>query len=140
VVGVCLIRLEEIRPKGLPGLVGMSSENAAHRIAVQWDDEEGNTQEGVFIPRRDTNSPINQLLGGRFFPGEHHKARFKVHEEDESVSLKMKSLDGEVVVGLDGKVAEALPQGSIFPSLEVGLRFLQGRLTRLLLHQRGKSA
>ena len=29
-VGVCLIRLEQIRPSGLPGFLGISSENA-HR-------------------------------------------------------------------------------------------------------------
>src|SRR5215470_15052763 len=73
VAGICLIRLEHIRPKSLPELIGASSENAAHRIAVLWD-ENGATREGVFIPRRDTNSEINHLLGGRLFPGEQHKA------------------------------------------------------------------
>jgi len=46
----------------MPEAVGFSSENAAHRIAVLWDDEQGVTREGVFIPRRDTNSPVNYLL------------------------------------------------------------------------------
>jgi Uncharacterized conserved protein (COG2071) len=36
--GVCLIRLKHVRPRGLPSFVGVASENAAHRIAVQWDD------------------------------------------------------------------------------------------------------
>ncbi len=34
--GICLIRLEQVRPRGLPAFVGLSSENAAHRIAVEW--------------------------------------------------------------------------------------------------------
>ncbi len=34
VAGICLIRLKHIRPKGLPKAVGISSENGAHRIAV----------------------------------------------------------------------------------------------------------
>jgi hypothetical protein len=34
-VGICLIRLEHIRPSGLPGALGLASENAAHRIAVE---------------------------------------------------------------------------------------------------------
>jgi len=38
--GVCLIRLEKIRPAGLPEIVGLSSENAAHRIAVQWQGDQ----------------------------------------------------------------------------------------------------
>ena len=34
--GVCLIRLKQVRPRLLPGFLGISSENAAHRIAVEW--------------------------------------------------------------------------------------------------------
>ena len=65
IAGICLIRLEQIRVKGLPAFTGISSENAAHRIAVTWEDEGGKTQEGVYIPRRDTDSMLNQLAGGR---------------------------------------------------------------------------
>src|ERR1700674_3635491 len=86
IAGICLIRLEAIRPKGLPRGLGLSSENAAHRIAVQWQAESG-TEEGVFIPRRDSNSLMNQLAGGRLFPGVHHAARFKVHEAGEAITL-----------------------------------------------------
>src|SRR5512140_3069620 len=39
IVGVCLIRLKYIRPKGLPSFIGISSENAAHRIAVEWTED-----------------------------------------------------------------------------------------------------
>jgi hypothetical protein len=77
IVGICLIRLEEIRPKGFPRLAGLSSENAAHRIAVRWD-EAGTPREGVYIPRRDTGSLINHLAGGRLFAGEHQRAAFDV--------------------------------------------------------------
>jgi hypothetical protein len=59
-VGICLIRLEQIRPAGLPGLLGLSSENAAHRIAVEWTDAAGIQREGVYIPRRDTGSFLNR--------------------------------------------------------------------------------
>ncbi len=52
IVGICLIRLKNIKPKGLPNFAGVSSENGAHRIAVEWD-EEGQTKEGVYIPRRE---------------------------------------------------------------------------------------
>ena len=64
IAGVCLIRLENIRPelvKALP--VGITSENAAHRIAVEWD-EDGARREGVFIWRRDSDSFLNQLADG----------------------------------------------------------------------------
>src|SRR5678816_666686 len=55
VAGICLIRLEQIRPKFVPSVLGISSENAAHRIAVTWEDATG-PHEGVYIPRRDSNS------------------------------------------------------------------------------------
>jgi len=35
IVGICLIRLKNIKPKGLPDCLGISSENGAHRIAVE---------------------------------------------------------------------------------------------------------
>src|SRR5437868_10649871 len=72
VAGICLIRLEQIRPRTMPAILGISSENAAHRIAVTWTDDSGAVREGVFIPRRDTGSRLNHLLGGRLFPDEHH--------------------------------------------------------------------
>ena len=50
IAGICLIRLKDIKPKGLPDFVGVNSENAAHRIAVEWE-ENGVTKEGVYIPR-----------------------------------------------------------------------------------------
>jgi hypothetical protein len=43
IVGICLIRLSQVRPKGLPAFVGVGSENGAHRIAVDWD-EDGQTK------------------------------------------------------------------------------------------------
>jgi hypothetical protein len=34
IAGVCLIRLEAVRPRLVPQFLALSSENAAHRIAV----------------------------------------------------------------------------------------------------------
>jgi uncharacterized protein YqjF (DUF2071 family) len=116
IAGICLIRLEDIRPKMLPQIVGISSENAAHRIAVQWDDN-GALQEGVFIPRRDTNSQLNHLLGGHVFPGEHHKAEFNVKETNNEIALSMESEDGDVLVEVVGTISDGLPRTSIFGSL-----------------------
>src|SRR5690348_4792849 len=54
IAGICLIRLKQTRPRFLPPVLGFASENAAHRIAVEWDQGEG-----VFVPRRDTSSRLN---------------------------------------------------------------------------------
>ena len=115
VAGICMIGLDHIRPKMMPEIVGISSENAAHRVAVLWE-ENGGIREGVFISRRDTNSQLNVLLGGRMFPGEHHLASFRVHEGDATVSVRMKSADEAVTVEVHGNSAEELPSTSIFSS------------------------
>src|SRR4051812_2183485 len=127
VAGICLIRLEHLRPRLVPEFAGLNSENAAHRIAVLWDDERGTTHEGVFIPRRDTNSPVNLLLGGRVFPGEHHQASFEVHEATDQIHLAIHSSDGEVEVEVAGRISDALPSSSIFPSPRRGRGRLGGR-------------
>src|SRR3954469_19593367 len=78
----------------------LNSENAAHRVAVLWEDENNQLREGVFIPRRDTNSLVNYLGGGRIFPGEHHLAFFVAQQSDSEIRFDMKSEDGNVAVHL----------------------------------------
>ena len=124
VAGICLIRLEEIRPKGFPRLAGLSSENAAHRIAVIWDDA-GTTREGVYIPRRDTGSLMNHLAGGRIFTGEHHRASFTVDDTPERVALEMRSADGTTHLRVAGRPAPQLSTTSIFGSVEAASAFFE---------------
>jgi len=125
VAGICLIRFEHIRPRFVPGSIGLNSENAAHRVAVLWD-EDGLTREGVFISRRDTDSQLNHLLGGRIFPGEHHQASFTVSESESEISLSVESTDAKVNVKLEGNTAAALPSTSIFSSLAEASAFFEG--------------
>src|SRR5215472_15748010 len=113
IAGICLIRLKQLRPRALPTLFGFSSENAAHRIAVEWE-EHGIRREGVYIPRRDTSSQFNTLIGGRLFPGVHHHASFHVTEEDGSFSVHITSDDGETRVAVEAHLASHLPEHSIF--------------------------
>jgi hypothetical protein len=91
---------------------------------VLWD-EDGFTQEGVFIPRRDTNSQLNYLLGGRVFPGEHHRAEFTVSDNDGRIALSMKSEDNAVAVNLVGRIVEDLPGTSVFQSLSEASTFFE---------------
>jgi hypothetical protein len=124
IAGICLIRLKHIRPRFLPALMGLSSENAAHRIAVAWD-EQGVSREGVYIPRRDTSSPFNAFVGGKLFPGVHHHARFHVTEGDEAFSLQIASDDGETQVVVEARVTSDLSEHSIFASLEEASAFFE---------------
>src|SRR5262249_25045136 len=84
VAGICLIRLERLRPKGLPAAVGFTSENMAHRIAIRYPTPDG-PSDGVFIWRRDTDQALVSLLGGRLFPGVRGRATFAVTEDDLSL-------------------------------------------------------
>ena len=59
VAGICLIRLGRLRPRGVPARLGLTSENAAHRFAVQWRDDTG-LRTGVYIPTRHSSAIVNE--------------------------------------------------------------------------------
>ena len=124
IAGICLIRLEGIHPKATPLPCGINSENAAHRFAVQWN-EDGVSQIGVFIPRRDTDSLLNHIAGGRVFPGVHHRARFKVLQNGNSYDFGMSSSDNEVSVSFSGHKRTDFPMTSIFASLNEASTFFE---------------
>jgi len=123
--GICLIRLGGTRPAFLPALCGMTSENSAHRIAVEWD-EDGATNVGVFIPRRDTNALLNRLAGGRIFPGVHHAADFQVCETNDHFQVQIRSKDGAAFVRVSARVTDELRAGSVFGSLAEAVEFFRG--------------
>jgi Uncharacterized conserved protein (COG2071) len=122
--GICLIWLKGVRPQGLPAMAGLTSEGAAHRFAVEWDDAEGRHC-GVYIPRRDSSSWINVAVGGRLFPGVHHRAHFAVDESAGAYHVEVKSDDGEIYVQVAAREAPALPGDSVFGALEDARRFFE---------------
>mgnify|MGYP002628714534 FL=1 len=122
IAGICLIRLRQLRPAMFPSFVGLGSENAAHRFAVEWDSEDG-VRTGVFVPRRDTSSCLATLAGGRIFPGVQRRAAFDVHEADDEIRIAMLSRDGSAQVLVEGSEASDLPAGSVFRSTETASRF-----------------
>jgi hypothetical protein len=125
VAGICLIRLRNVRPRGLPGRAGLSSENAAHRIAVEWDGEYGPVA-GVYIPRRDTTSRMSAWAGGRGFPGAHHLASFNVDESGDDYRVAAQSHDGCVRVTVAAHRANKVMAGSVFDTVEEASRFFRG--------------
>lgn len=136
--GICLIRLKRVRPKRLPIPWGVGSENAAHRIAVEWESN-GQLLRGVYIPRRDTNSMFNYLAGGRIFPGLHHHAKFTVAENADRYRVSMVSDDRSAKVHVAGRVAKTIPEHSVFDSLETASDFFaQGSLGYSDTHTKGK--
>lgn len=128
--GICLIRLEEIRPVGLPRFLGISSENGAHRFAVEWEDDAGHPCAGVYVPRRDTDSRLNALTGGRIFPGVQNFSRFTVTDESGRISLQVHP-DGmeEPLVDIEVNETNDFPKSSIFGSLDVSSEFFESGCT-----------
>jgi hypothetical protein len=116
IAGICLIRLKEIRPKGLPKQIGISSENGAHRIAVEWT-ENGERKEGVYIPRRDTSSKLNSLAGGTIFPGVHHFAEFKINESDGRYEVSFIS-DDDTSLSIRATETTKWNEESVFENLD----------------------
>ena len=131
--GICLIRLAGLRPAWLPAWLGISSENAAHRVAVEWDDESGHDhpngggvpREGVYVRRRDTNLWFNALVGGRLFPGIHHRAQFTVDETADRYEVAVASDDGLTNVSVRCRRAGRLPETSLFGSLAEASAFFE---------------
>lgn len=132
IAGVCLIRLQALRPRlgGLvPKVLGVRSENAAHRIAVEWDEPgpagSAVTRQGVYVPRRDTSSRLEALVGGRLFPGVHHRARFDVDEDADHVRVRVESDDGATRLSIDARRTDALPASSVFPDMATASSFFE---------------
>jgi len=120
--GICLIRLRGVRPRWFPPQLGLSSENAAHRIAVEWDTPSG-TREGVYVRRRDTDSHLNALAGGRVFPGIHHHANFRIRETERHFEVAMRSDDGDTSVSVIAELTDTWPRTSLFDSLDEASTF-----------------
>ncbi|HET6327198.1 MAG TPA: DUF2071 domain-containing protein [Planctomycetaceae bacterium] len=121
--GICLIRLKQVRPRFLPGWVGTASENAAHRIAVQWE-QNGDLCEGVYVPRRDTSSRLNTLLGGRLFPGVHHLGRLQINEQSGRYRVSLHGDDG-LYLTVEGRQTSKWPERSVFRTIEEASAFFE---------------
>lgn len=122
--GICQLSLSDMRPKGLPVIVGTNSHNAAHRISVI-----SSRGEGVYIPRRDTNSILNSLSGGRIFPGIHKKVDFILKNDGNSYTVQIKDKYNKIIMYINCSISEELDQMSIFESVdEVSSFFKSGNI------------
>jgi uncharacterized protein YqjF (DUF2071 family) len=124
VVGICLLRLGHVRPVGVPRRLGLRSENAAHRFAVQWN-ESGRQRSGVYIPRRDSASVVNVATGGRFFPGYHERADFIVSESATELAVAFQSRHGEMAVDVAVSLVGDLTPSLLFANLAEASAFFR---------------
>ncbi len=111
--GICQVSLSEMRAKGMPSIVGTGSHNAAHRIAVT-----SSQGEGVYVTRRNTNSWLNTISGGRLFPGVYSKADFDIVVSQDLYSVRIENKEKELIMSISAEVVPELPEGSVFGSTE----------------------
>ncbi len=124
--GVCLLRMGSMRPASIPQGIGFRAENAAHRIAVEWDTPNG-TRSGVYIPIRHSASWLPVLAGGRLFPGRHAHASFSVSETRERmhVSLSAPNLAVDATIAIDSPSSPIEWTSSLFASIDEASDFFQ---------------
>lgn len=118
--GICQVSLSSMRPKGMPPTITTRSHNAAHRVAVT-----SSKGEGVFVTRRDTNSRMNVLSGGRLFPGVYKRADFEVDTSENNYSVRILTKKSKTLMAIDAAVTDTLPEGSIFENQQAVSAFFE---------------
>lgn len=121
VAGVCLLRLGALRPAWMSARIGWGAENAAHRIAVEWDDARG-THSGVYIPQRHSASWLPVAVGGRIFPGVHEHAHFESREAGGRLTVAMTSTTTNVRADV---VIASTWSSTLFETVEDASAFFQ---------------
>lgn len=129
VAGTCLLRLRELRPRHVPGALGIRLEGAAHRIAVEWDTADG-TATAVYIRRRETSSIPAVIAGGRVFPGAHHHAAFDVNEPADSCDVSFTADKGRAraSVSVRKQRPDQFRPTPLFSTLEQASQFFRDRV------------
>ena len=96
IVGLCLVRLKQLRPSGLPAWVGLSSENLAIRMGVTG--ARGPAKQGaVLILDRWTGSRANALFCRHIGYGVHRPGRFAVREGSGRAEITVSSDRGATI-------------------------------------------
>lgn len=126
IAGLCLVRLECVRPQGLPALLGLCSENLATRMAVEWT-QQGQQKSAVFIFRRDTASPINGLVSEHVGYGVHHRADIHARDEHGEVTISVRSFDRQQrAQAIAQDAGDRIMRQSVFRTLDEAATFFRG--------------
>lgn len=115
--GICLLRLKNIGMKYTPSILRITSENAAHRFLIKYQ-QDGKETHGVYIPRRDTDSILNIALAGKLFSWPHYRASFQTNESEGKYLVKMQSHDGHSSLSVEAERVNNFPSSSMFDSID----------------------
>lgn len=117
--GVCLIGLTELRPGWVRPRMGLATENAAHRFAVEWDDG-AEVRTGVYVTERHSSGIVPVIGGGRFFPGRQRRAHFDVEETGTRFRVRMDASDATVAADIE--LTEEW-ESTLFPTIDDASQF-----------------
>jgi hypothetical protein len=120
VAGVCMIGLESVRPGWLRPRFGFRTENVAHRVAVEWDDEGGATRTGVYIVERHSSSLFPVIGGGRLFPGVQRRARVDLDETADRFRVTVTAPGTRVAIDVE---VGGIWTSTLFPTVDNASEF-----------------
>lgn len=122
VLGICLMRLEQLRVQGMPAAEGIAAETMAHRIAIRYPSAQG-MKDGVFVWRRDTDCGLLAQLGGLLFPADFRRAEFEVKKGVTGMSLEARTEGGDADVLLLARYTTRWSGSPLFATVEDAGRF-----------------
>ncbi|HTN79565.1 MAG TPA: hypothetical protein VMK16_07820 [Acidimicrobiales bacterium] len=134
---ITLDHVTALRPRGLPAAAGFTSQNAAHRIAVEWD-QHGRKAAGTFVLSRHTSARRIAVAGDRLFPGLRMRADFDVDDRGPNVSVGFRGSDGSAV-DAEVVVDDDVGRSELFSAPQEGWRLaVRGAMTASLRRKAGE--
>src|SRR5262249_24279504 len=80
---------------------------------------------GVLIWRRETDHKLIELLGGRIFPGVYHHAGFDVSEDEQRLTMRVRTRNGEADVSFTARLNKDWSPSTSFPALTDASEFFR---------------
>jgi uncharacterized protein YqjF (DUF2071 family) len=126
-VAVALVQTEDLRPAGLPPLLGQDFFLAGYRIFTRFERADGRRIRGLRILRSDTDR-ARMVAGGNLLTHyNYHRCSARVTATDGRIGVEVSTPDHagdlRVVANLTPQTSGALPAGSPFRSLRDARRF-----------------
>lgn len=110
---VVVCRIEGMRPKGVPPIVGFDYWHVAYRLYVRFRTKTGEPIEGLYFLRSDCDSRLMAAAGNLVTDFNFNVARIRIDETAEATQLTVESPTAPVQVLLNGNVPSR-PADSVF--------------------------
>lgn len=118
--------LQGLRPRMVPGPLGLSLGLCSHLIAAEWKDGQ-RYRDVLYVIRRDVDVHVLGRAGGLLLPGKSHGARIQSNEGLSDISIACHSLDGECQLDLAGHIGARWSSQALFASPAAMMEVLGNR-------------